>query len=281
MLQQPRPDRPRRIVFLVLEFDGNDDVRVYGPERHAQLVADLLAPAFGLSQRVLVADDDRRAHFIGKGQQPMMRVSPHDEADTSLAQAGADVSQALHEKPVVAAVRALDEGVQSEEGHDRQAKLVAEPNGHVECGIVHGPLGALHPVDDAAAVRIGLALRTNRHPRVVTQCQRHLRDKIPSQRERRESQVPGPGSAGGVSRQDAVLPRRDGYRSPPRDLHRMPGVAGVDERAARGGAGVQDLADAPDDRGRDRVCRDSRWRTVGIATAVDRRAGPSNGIRSR
>ena len=42
MLQQPRPDRPRRIVFLVLEFDGNDDVRVHGPERHAQLVADLL-----------------------------------------------------------------------------------------------------------------------------------------------------------------------------------------------------------------------------------------------
>ena len=71
---------------------------------------------------------------------------------------GADISQALHEKPVVAAVGALDEGVQSEEGHDRQAKLVAEPNGHVECGIVHGPLGALHPVDDAAAVRIGLAL---------------------------------------------------------------------------------------------------------------------------
>jgi len=83
MLQQPRPDRPRRVVFLVPEFDGNDDVGVYGPERHAQLVAELLAQAFGLSQRVLVADDDRRPYFIGKRQQPMMRVSPKDEADTA------------------------------------------------------------------------------------------------------------------------------------------------------------------------------------------------------
>ena len=83
-----------------------------------------------------------------------MRVSPHDEADTSLAQTGADVSQALDEKPVVAAVGALDEGVQSEEGHDRQAKLVASewPCRVRDCP---RPVGALHPVDDAAAVRMG------------------------------------------------------------------------------------------------------------------------------
>ena len=40
------------------------------------------------------------------------------------------------------------------EDDDRLTKRVADFDGHVERGIVERALGALHPVNDAAAVRV-------------------------------------------------------------------------------------------------------------------------------
>src|SRR5215204_548879 len=101
----------------------------------------------------------------------MIGISPQDETDTAPAQTGGDIGQTIHEKAVVAAVCALDERIQPEERHDRESQLVAEPYGDVERRVVHGSLCALHPVDDAASVRVGLALGANRDARVATQCQ--------------------------------------------------------------------------------------------------------------
>src|SRR5690349_3902465 len=174
MLQQPWPDCPCRIVFLVLKLDGYDDVRIDGPERHAQIVADLLPPAFRLPQRVLVTDDDRGAHLIDKGQQTMVRIALQDETDAATTETGGDIGQALNEKAIVPAVSTLDERVQAEEGHDRQPEFVAEAYGDVERRVVHRTLRALHPVDDAVAVRIRLTCGANGDARVLAQRHAHV-----------------------------------------------------------------------------------------------------------
>jgi hypothetical protein len=60
-------------------------------------------------------------------------------------------------------------GFRSEEGHDGEAQFVAEPYRNVERRVVHRTLGALHPVDDAAAVRIRLTFGANGNARVLAQ----------------------------------------------------------------------------------------------------------------
>ncbi len=91
MLEQPRPNCPRGIVLFVLELDRNDDVRVHRPQRHAQVVADFFTPAFGLPQRILVADHDRGAHLIDKGLQTVMRIPLQDETDSASVQTVGDI----------------------------------------------------------------------------------------------------------------------------------------------------------------------------------------------
>jgi hypothetical protein len=166
MLQQSRPDCARRVLFLVLQRHGYDDVGVHGPERNAQLVGHFLSPALGLAQRVLVADDDGGTDFVGEGQQAMVRVAPEDEADAAFAQSGSNVGQPVGEEVIVAEVRACDERIQPEEDHDWEPEIVAQVDSDVERWIIHGALGALHPVHDATPVGIRFTFRTDCDARI-------------------------------------------------------------------------------------------------------------------
>jgi hypothetical protein len=104
----------------------------------------------------------------------VLRIATQHEADATAAEAALDVRQALDQEGVVAKVRALDERVQAEEGHDRFLKAVPNLDGNIERGIIGGALRTLHPVDDTGAVAVRLAASSNRDPRVRS---RHVSDR--------------------------------------------------------------------------------------------------------
>ena len=58
------------------------------------------------------------------------------------------------QEAVVAQIRARIERNGRKENYDRLLQFVGNVNGHVQSRIIVGALGALHPVDDAVALRV-------------------------------------------------------------------------------------------------------------------------------
>jgi len=94
-------------------------------------------------------------------------VGPEHERRAALLDPVARLGDAFGEECVVPQVPARIARVQSEEHRDRQSELVPGADRAVERGIVEPALGALHPVDDAAARGIGLAVAADSDARIA------------------------------------------------------------------------------------------------------------------
>ncbi len=147
---------------------GTDDVGVHRPEGDASGVGHLAAPALRLAQRVLVADEEGRANVAAEARHFVrQRPDSHDEPHAAGRHRVRELGQPFEHESEVPQAGARETGIEHEQHDDRQAKLVGSADGGIERGIVVGALGALHPVDDGAAVRDGLSGGPHQNPRVV------------------------------------------------------------------------------------------------------------------
>ncbi len=154
-------------VLLGLEERGRDDhIGIDGPERHPHDVRDRRAPAFGLPQRILVANHQRRPHFFEKRRQPMMGMRAEDERSAPRRDPRGEIGEPLGEEGVVTQVGSFDERVQPEEDDERLAQQVGGDDGDVERRVVDRALRPLHPVDHRVAVGIRGAAPPDRDARV-------------------------------------------------------------------------------------------------------------------
>jgi len=145
-----------RRVLLFFDQAGRDDyVRVNGPERDAKFLRSELAPMFGLTHRVFVADDEGRPQFVAELEQAVVGIAAEDESDLALCEGGSDVGNAFGEEAIVADISVWIKGHRCEVRDDGLAQRVARLNGDVERGIVNAALRPLHPVDDAQSLRVG------------------------------------------------------------------------------------------------------------------------------
>lgn len=71
-----------------------------------------------------------------------------------------NVRDTLRKKRVVPQVGVRIERDRREEDDDGLLKQISDRCGNIECGIVEGTLGTLHPINDASALGIGCAPAT-------------------------------------------------------------------------------------------------------------------------
>ncbi len=88
----------------------------------------------------------------GGGHDVRGGAMPDDQAHVPCGKAVAGLAQSVQHEAVMPPV-GLRERSQGKHGRDRQAVLVARKDGRIQRGIVLGPLGLLHPVQDRPALR--------------------------------------------------------------------------------------------------------------------------------
>ncbi len=155
LTMEARPDRARGVLLGVDERRGHDDIGVDRPERHTHVRGNRVAPAFGLPQRVLVADEERWPDVIEKREQPVLRIRAEHEPHAPPRETIGDVREPVGEKPVVTKIAAGHERIDPEEDHHGFAKAIARVDRDVERRVVPRALRPLHPVDDGGAIGIG------------------------------------------------------------------------------------------------------------------------------
>ena len=96
-----------------------------------------------------------------------MRGIARDKADAPRGAIFRDVRQALVEEGIVAQVGVREVADAGEVRDQRQAKSVGYLYGFIQCVVVGTALRALHPVDDALALRVGRTTMPHGDARVV------------------------------------------------------------------------------------------------------------------
>jgi hypothetical protein len=105
----------------------------------------------GFAQRIFIAHEERGVHVVAEAGEVALGMAAEYEADITRGKAASSVWKSLLHECVVTQV-GVGVGNNGEEDYDRETELVAEVDGKIESGIVMSPLGALHPVNDAAAI---------------------------------------------------------------------------------------------------------------------------------
>jgi len=143
-----------------------------------------------LSKRILIANDDRRPHLIGKGDHAVLGIPPQYEPDSTPAQPVRDVTKTLDQELIVTEVRPLDERIQPEEDDNRLSEGVPQLDRHVERRVVDAPLRALHPVHDAGTIRVWTAGTPDADSWMVPESVNHAQSQFNRQRAGKQKPKP-------------------------------------------------------------------------------------------
>lgn len=145
----------------------NDDICVDGDERNGETFGERCAPAFGLAERILVADEDCGLDFIEELFERVFGRAADDEANTEFGCISSAIAKALLHEVEVTRVCAGKIPHDAEVDYDWKVEFIGDVDCNVECGIFVDALRALHPVDDAFGVVARCGVATDENARIL------------------------------------------------------------------------------------------------------------------
>ena len=166
----------RRVLLLLEQVGRHDHIGVDRPQRDTEPLGHSGAPGSRFSQRVLVTDHHAGVNLVRECLDAVVGGESEDQSDPATGQRGLELGESLKEKLVVAVIPVRVERHRCQEDDHRLSERVPNPDGGVQRRVVDGPLGSLHPVDDAAPGGIRVAWGPPGQPRVgreLLQCVRH------------------------------------------------------------------------------------------------------------
>ena len=99
-----------------------------------------MAPVFGFTQRILVANDKRRFHFVAKALQAVIGIASKNKSNIAFGEARGSVGYRLSKKAVVTQICVGIKRHRREKHDDRFAEKIGCFYSDVERGIVEGTL---------------------------------------------------------------------------------------------------------------------------------------------
>jgi len=164
-------------VIAAEDGGGYDYIGIYGPVGELEFAGEDFAPAFGFAAGVLVSYKDGGLDFFEELLEGIVWMTAEDEVYTPLGGIRFYVSEALLHEAVVAEVGVGVVGNDGEEDYDGEAEKVGSIDRDVERRVLDDAHGALHPVDDAFAVRAGWAAAADEDAWVVSELGEGLRKR--------------------------------------------------------------------------------------------------------